>query len=60
MAIQCANCRGYFSADEVVRCKPPRHPWQLTPAGEQAVLANQRRGVPTYPCPMCGHHALLA
>jgi DNA-directed RNA polymerase subunit RPC12/RpoP len=59
MPVRCANCRGYFSQDEIVGGKPPRHPWKLTPAGEQALHDNQLRGGDHYPCPACGHRTLV-
>ena len=59
MAIQCGNCRGYFSQAEVHRGKPPGHPWQLTAAGEKVLHENQQRGGEHYACPMCGHKTLV-
>jgi hypothetical protein len=59
MAIRCGNCRQYFTTDEIVRGKPPMHPWRVTPEGEQAVAANLARGGEHYPCPTCGARALL-
>jgi len=59
MAIKCANCRGFFSHDEVVRCKPPSHPWQLTPAGEKVLYENQARGGDHKQCPGCGNKTLI-
>jgi len=59
MAIQCANCRGYFSNDEIARAKPPKHPWPVTPSGAQTIDVNQRRVDPQWPCPACGHRALI-
>lgn len=58
MAMRCANCTGYFLEDELAMRKPPRHPWKLTPAGAQAVAANQQPGGDLRPCPECGHPAL--
>lgn len=59
MAIKCANCNGYFLADELAMRKPPRHPWRLTPPGEQALAANQQPGGDLRQCPECGNQTLI-
>jgi predicted RNA-binding Zn-ribbon protein involved in translation (DUF1610 family) len=58
MATRCANCRGYFSSDEIARSKPIMHPWPLTPAGHKVAYDNQARGVASHACPACGNHTL--
>lgn len=58
MAIKCANCRGYFSPDEVTRGRQLAHPWPLTPAGQKAVHDNQQRGGAHHACPGCGNQSL--
>ncbi len=57
MAIRCANCRAYFTADEILRGRRLTHPWPLTPAGHKAVHDNQQRGN-SHACPGCGNHSL--
>lgn len=59
MAIQCANCRGYFSDSELSRAKPPLHPWPVTPLGAKRIEENTRTGGVHWPCPACGHRALV-
>jgi DNA-directed RNA polymerase subunit RPC12/RpoP len=59
MAIRCANCRGYFSQDEITRGKPPGHPWPITPAGAKVIGENLQRSGDQWPCPACGHRALV-
>ncbi len=57
MAIRCANCRAYFTTDEIKRGRPLPHPWPLTPLGTKALQENQQRGN-SYACPGCGNHSL--
>lgn len=59
MAIKCGNCNGYFLADELALRKPPRHPWRLTAAGEQALARNQQPGGDPRACPECGNVTLI-
>jgi len=60
MAVQCANCQGYFSYDEITRRKPPLHVWKLTQAGLQALHANAAVPGEHPQCPACGQRTLIS
>ena len=54
----CKNCGGHFSGAEVLKRKPPVHPWPLTPVGERVLGENAAAGTPGAQCPNCGQRTL--
>ena len=58
MAISCKNCGSHFTEDEMLRSRPPLHPWALTPVGERVLRENEANGGDPRPCPQCGCHTL--
>jgi len=60
MAIGCKNCGAHFTTDEIMRRKPPMHPWPLTPVGQRILDENVARGDDQWACPECGRKTLRA
>ncbi len=58
MLIECANCHGRFTRDEVMNGMPPTPPRPLTPEGSTELFKNQTMGGKHQRCPTCGNTTL--
>lgn len=58
MLYGCKNCGGIFTQDEVLKRKPPAHPWTLTEKGQQVIAEKQATGENHPLCSTCGQNTL--
>lgn len=56
--IGCKNCGSHFTHDEMLRLKPPEHPWPLTSTGKRVRDENAADGRDQSACPTCGCRTL--
>ncbi len=58
MGIECANCHGRFTLDQVKKGTPPNPPKSLSREGEPQLLQNQTQDGNHHRCPACGNQTL--